>query len=171
MMKLCFPLNINLFSPRPIFKAKINDTMTTCMLDTGADIPVFCKGIELFEEWTKDMDGVKLFKASSIGGFGKETEDTVLYNIPFFRLADDKNVITYNNMKIAVILKPEIPCDIILSASLFTKMKYTIDCLCKPHSLKIEAEKDTYGVGFYNRKETIYIFTDEISDTGIFNMF
>ena len=90
MIKLCFPLNMNLFPPRPIFKAKINDTMITCMLDTGADIPVFCKGIELFEEWTKDMNGVKLFRASSIGGFGKGTEETVLYNIPFFRLSDDK---------------------------------------------------------------------------------
>lgn len=167
MIKLRFPLNISLFSPRPIFKAKINDTIITCMLDTGADIPVFCKGIELFEEWTKDMNGVEFFKASTIGGFGKEAENTMLYNIPFFRLSDDKDIITYNNMKIAVTLKPKIPCDIILSASLLMKMKYTIDCAYKPHSLIIEAEKDTYGVGFYDRKETIYIFADEFSENGL----
>lgn len=164
MNKLYFPLNTNLFSSRPIFKAKINGIVTTCMLDTGADIPVFCKGTELFDEWTKSMDGIEPFRASSIGGFGKETEDTMLYNIPFFQFSDAENFITYNNMKIAVILKPQIPCDIILSASLFTKMKYTIDCLSKPHSLMIEAEKDVYGVGFYNHKETIYIFTDEMVD-------
>lgn len=131
------------------------------MLDTGADIPVFCKGIELFQEWSKDMDEAEAFKHSSIGGFGKEAENTILYNIPTFQLSDNKNSIIYNNMKMAVISKPKIPCDIILSASLFMKMKYTINCLNPPHTLMIEAEKNTYGVGFYNRKETIYVFTDE----------
>lgn len=161
MIKLCFPLNINLFSPRPIFKAKINGMVTTCMLDTGADIPVFCKGIELFEEWTRSMSGVETFKDSTIGGFGKGTEHTVLHTIPIFQLSDGRNIITYNNMKIAVMLKPKIPCDLILSASLFMKMKYMIDCANNPHTMTIESEKGTYGVGFYNRRETIYIFTDE----------
>ncbi|MCM1214315.1 MAG: hypothetical protein NC331_01425 [Lachnospiraceae bacterium] len=94
MMKLYFPLNTNLFSSRPIFKARINGTMTTCMLDTGADIPVFCKGMELFKEWTKSMDGIEAFRTSSIGGFGKATEETMLYNIPLFQFSDDKNLIT-----------------------------------------------------------------------------
>ena len=47
MMELKFPLNITLDSPRPIFKAYINDVPLKCMLDTGADLPVFCKGSEL----------------------------------------------------------------------------------------------------------------------------
>ena len=161
MIKLHFPLKINLFSPRPIFKARINNNITTCMLDTGADIPVFCKGIDLFEEWTEDVKGVEIFKNLSIGRIGKKLEHAVLYNIPIFQLSDNKNLIMYSNMKIAVMLKPQIPCDIILSSSLFMKMRYSIDCLNKEHSLKIEAERGTYGVGFYNRKETIYIFTDK----------
>lgn len=39
------------------------------MLDTGADIPVFCKGIELFMEIVKEMEGISEFRKTSIGGF------------------------------------------------------------------------------------------------------
>ena len=88
------------------------------MLDTGADIPVFCKGEMLFKELTKEM-------------------------------------------KVAVIDKPKIPCDMILSASMFMKMKYVIDCSLRKHTLTIMADKKEYGVGYYNKKETIYIFSRE----------
>ena len=50
MIQLIFPLNITLESPRPIFKAFINGFPIKCMLDTGADMPVFCKGEVLFAE-------------------------------------------------------------------------------------------------------------------------
>ena len=170
MIKLYFPLNINLHSLKPIFRAKINNKVATCMLDTGADIPVFCKGLNLFNEWTKEMDDVEPFRKSSIGGFGKDKEDTILYNIPSFQFSDNKNHITYNNVKIAVMSKSKIPCDLILSASLFMKMRYTIDCLGKSHFLTIEAEKDNYGVGFYSRRETIYIFMNETKEESIKNM-
>lgn len=160
MNRLEFPLNINLYSTRPIFRARINGVVTTCMLDTGADMPVFCKGKELFEEWTKDIDGVSPFAESLIGGFGKAAEDVVLYHIPIFHFSDGKNNITYREMKIAVMLKPQIPCDVIISASMLMKMKYTIDCQGMQHFLTIEAMKQIYGVGYYKTKETIYIFTD-----------
>jgi len=91
MIRLYFPLKINLHSPRPIFKVNINGKQTTCMLDTGADIPVYCKGIELFDEWMRDVGGVSVFRNFSIGGFGKEPENAVLYNIEDFWLSDGKN--------------------------------------------------------------------------------
>ena len=161
MIKLQFPLNITLHSPRPIFKAYINNVKITCMLDTGADIPVFCKGLDLFKEYFINTENITPFKKSLLGGFGKDKEDTVLYNIPSVQLADTKESLIYHNMKIAVVLKPAIPCDLILSASLFTKMKYTIDCLGNNHYLLIEANRATYGVGFYNPKDTIYIFAED----------
>lgn len=67
MSKLTFPLNITLDSPRPIFAANINGIDIRCMLDTGADIPVFCKGTELFLEITKGFNGVSEFQKSSVG--------------------------------------------------------------------------------------------------------
>lgn len=162
MSRLCFPLNITLDSPRPIFTAGINDTAIRCMLDTGADIPVFCKGTELFLEFTKHFTGVSEFQRSTIGGFGKNAENMILWNMSECRLSDKREWIAYKDLKIAVLEKPKIPCDLILSATMFMKMKYTVDCSGSRHTLLIESDREKYGVGFYKKKETIYIFTEDI---------
>ena len=141
MIVLKFPLNITLYSPRPIFTARINGISFRCMLDTGADIPVE-------------------FKCSSIGGFGRMDEKAMLWNFDDFILSDKNSALAYKFMKVAVMNKPNIPCDIILSASMFMKMKYIIDCSQKKHMLSIIADRDTYGVSYYDKKETIYIFTE-----------
>ena len=161
MIKLEFPLNVKLDSPRPIFKAYINQIPFRCMLDTGADIPVFCKGALLFEKFAEKMDGVSPFKMLTVGGFGKTVEQAMLWNIDRFLLSDKECNIEYRGMKVAVMDKPSIPCDMILSASMFMKMKYTIDCFSRRHLLTIEADRKVYGVGFYDKKETIYIFLTE----------
>lgn len=161
MIKLEFPLNVKLDSPRPIFKAYINDIPFKCMLDTGADIPVFCKGTLLFEKFIKDMDGVFEFKHSTIGGFGKTVESVMLWNMDSFIFSDGCSSIEYKGMKMSVVDKPNIPCDIILSASMLMKMKYIIDCSSRKHTLTIVADKNVYGVGYYNKKETIYIFSSD----------
>lgn len=163
MTKLIFPLNITLYSPRPIFKAYINNVPFKCMLDTGADIPVFCKGTALFREMVKEMDSVSEFKSSLIGGFGKMDEVTMLWNIDDFVLSDKNSNIVYKGMKVAVMDKPKIPCDMILSASMFMKMKYVVDCSSDKHTLTVMADRDVYGVGYYDKKETIYIFADNCS--------
>lgn len=161
MMKLEFPLNITLDSPRPIFKAYINNVPFKCMLDTGADIPVFCKGTLLFREYVKAMNGISEFKNLTIGGFGKTDEAAVLWNVDNFVLSDKYESICYKGMKIAVMDKPNIPCDMILSASMFMKMKYTIDCFSRKHTLIIETNHNLYGTGYYDKKETIYIFSKD----------
>ncbi len=117
------------------------------------------RGELLFRELTKDMEGVSEFKASSIGGFGRNDEEAVLWNMEDFVLSDKNSSITYKEMKVAVVDKPKIPCDMILSASMFMKMKYVIDCSVRKHTLTIMADRNVYGVGYYNRKETIYIFS------------
>lgn len=159
MTRLTFPLNITLESPRPIFKAHINEIPIKCMLDTGADIPVFCKGEALFVELAAQMGGATEFKNSSIGGFGEKDEHTKLWSMDNFVLSDQRESIVYKGIKIAVLDKPKIPCDMILSASMFMKMKYMIDCSSKKPSLTIMAERNIYGVGYYDKKETIYIFS------------
>ena len=162
MIKLNFPLSISLHSPRPIFVANINGINMKCMLDTGADIPVFCKGVDLFKELTKQIKGVSKYKESFISGFGESVEVTTLWNFDVFKLNDrDKNFIAYHGLKVAVLEKPNIPCDIILSSSMFMKMRYTIDCLSDEPFLKVYADKQIYGVGFNQQKDTIYIFANE----------
>lgn len=141
MIELNFPLNITIDSPRPIFNAFINGTVMKCMLDTGADMPVFCKGAKLFEKLAKGMNETAVeFKKSFIGGFGQVNESAMLWHMDDFRLSDRKHYIHYKSMKIAVLNKPNIPCDIILSASMFMKMRYIIDCSSKKHTLTIMAD-------------------------------
>lgn len=158
MTRLEFPLNVTLYSPRPIFEAYINDVPFRCMLDTGADVPVFCQGTLLFKEFVKGMDGVSEFKHLRIGGFGKIDETTMVWNMDDFILSDKCNSICYKGMKIAVIDKPNVPCDMILSASMFMKMKYIIDCSSRKHKLTIVADRNMFGTGYYDKKEAIYIF-------------
>lgn len=41
---------------------------------------------------------------------------------------------------------------------MFMRMKYVVDCSSDKHTLVIMADKKIYGVGYYDQKETIYIF-------------
>ena len=85
----------------------------------------------------------------------------MLWSVDDFVFSDKSNAIVYKGIKLAVLNKPNIPCDLVLSASMFMKMKYTIDCSSRKHLLTIVADKSIYGVGFYDKKETIYIFTKD----------
>lgn len=162
MIKLNYTLNNGLNSVRPIFTAYINGVKCTCMLDTGADTPVYCKGDDLFKEtFLKGNSGVDFYKDSTISGFGLNPEVTKLYNFDNFCLSDSTNSINYKCMKIAVANKPKIPCDFILSASMFSKMKYTLNYLATSPYLEIEAKRSTYGVGFNQRNDSIYIFSSD----------
>lgn len=104
------------------------------------------------------MVGVSPFKKLTIGGFGKIDEYAMLWNMDRFLFSDQECSIEYKGMKIAVMNKPSIPCDMILSASMFMKMKYIIDCSSRKHLLTIEADRKVYGVGYYDKRETIIFF-------------
>lgn len=132
------------------------------MLDTGADISVFCKGAGLFQEFIKGMDGVTEIKKFSLGGFGVARENTMLWRFQCFNFSDKSgNSINYTGMLMAVSSKPNIPCDLILGITMFMKMRYMVDALSKKQFLYIESEKRNYGVGFYRNKEVPYIFAKD----------
>lgn len=40
------------------------------------------------------------------------------------------------------------------------RMRYEIDCSSEKHTSAIMADRDMYGVGYYDKKETIYIFAE-----------
>ena len=62
------------------------------MLDTGADISVFCKGAGLFQEFIKGMDGVTEFKKFSLGGFWVARENTMLWRFQCFNFSDNRAI-------------------------------------------------------------------------------
>lgn len=86
-----------------------------CLIDTGADIPVFTKGLDYFLGLFPSAIYVK---NAGISGFGGRSEYKV-YNIPEFIFSDGLNSIKFINLHVAVGLIVSDNFDMILSSSLF----------------------------------------------------
>ncbi len=94
IITLKFPIYISIRACKAVFRINtVGGSSIVCLYDTGADIPVWCKGEELFLEWVKDYKDVRKFKSSALSGFGKIKENTIIYEIPNFVFTDGKNEI------------------------------------------------------------------------------
>ena len=95
------------------------EELLTIMYDSGAQIPVWCSGIDLL------MDAYPNAKKTDyhceIAGFGKDTELSNIYMIPEFCLANDGVKFTISNLIVAELFKPFIGCDLLLSETMFSK--------------------------------------------------
>lgn len=111
-----FTLELNKNIQRPV--AKLSDWhQFNAMLDTGALFPVWVDD----EEVLIDMGAECINESVEFGGFGGKARGK-LYRLPFFKLGEliypDFPVIAY---------KIEIPCQMLLSASMFSHLRYEID--------------------------------------------
>lgn len=121
-------VTINLIRGRtsPVFRIFADDKVVLCMLDTGANIPVWCAGIDLLREmylncYRLEKNGEVI--AFNLKGFGGKGELAEVYCIPVFRL--------YNLefLNLLVVINPIVQnygCHLILSYTLFTKTDYSI---------------------------------------------
>ena len=97
----------------------------TCLVDTGADTPVWTQGSESLQ---------KLFKATRIegkkfilSGFGKEPEIVDVYNVSDVELKGlDGERIVFKNLTVACTSRPSMVAYLILPATAFSHMNYTI---------------------------------------------
>lgn len=120
--------NLDNKSDRPIIYTDVaNDMVIKCLIDTGADTPVWTSGETLFLKAFPDAELVDdiLFE---LGGFGKESELVPVYKIPKFALKCDydNNVIVFNNFLVACYVKNSISTPLILSATMFKHTNYSI---------------------------------------------
>ena len=115
---LRFPL-INTFT-RQFFDKKINDINVRFLYDSGAKIPVWCTGIKKFLKAYPDAK--KIDGGCSISGFGKGKERAEVYCIPEFSLVDDDTEYLINNLVIAILTKPYIGCDFLISEAMVSKV-------------------------------------------------
>lgn len=159
MNVLRFPLSIQVSSTRPIFPAIICDKEILCLLDTGAQTPIYCRGDKLFNIFIHDLPGVKPYGKIPVGGFGAGTERASVYNFDNFSISDTNTVINYKNCKVAVLDKKTLPCDLVLPISLFLKSKVLLDYVSNERQLTIGFDRDEYGVGYYASKGTVYTLT------------
>ncbi len=159
MTELFFPTIQDRRVIRPVFSIQIEKDTYKCLIDTGADIPVWCKGMELFSVC---FPSAIWYKDTTLGGFGIGRETIPIYIIDNFILSDTYgNKIQFHNFKIAITDRPGIPCDIILCITMFSKMKCTFDYSGNPPYVKISSEKDCFGIGIYQDNDSVYAFLDE----------
>lgn len=81
--------NLDNTNDRPIIYTDVaNDMVIKCLIDTGADTPVWTSGERLFLKAFPDAELVEdiLFE---LGGFGKESELVSVYKIPKFVIKSD----------------------------------------------------------------------------------
>ncbi|MCM1135208.1 MAG: hypothetical protein NC400_06485 [Clostridium sp.] len=124
----------------------------TCLIDTGARVPVWCTEEQLLK--TIYPDCIKQNAVFMLSGFGNGFEVANVYKIPKFILSDGKYSIMYNNLIVAVTNKDrDFIFDMILSYNMFNKMSLSIDALTdkngtyiKTPNVKIKSTNDTYNV-------------------------
>lgn len=156
---LKFPLNIQLSATRPIFTASICGKELSCLLDTGVYLPVYCAGDGLFNIFTHDIPNVNTFKSVNIKGFGVEAEKAILYNFDNFSISDFTTTVNFKNCKVAVTKDKKMPCDLIIPISLFIKSAVLLDYESEVKTLRIRCAREEYGVGYYQPKNSIYVFS------------
>lgn len=121
---------------RPIFRTTSGSGVDiTCLLDTGADIPVFTLGVESLLLHYPEAEEVQNL-CVVLHGFGKEPEIVPVYKIPNFKIIGSNNaVIEYAILHVACTERSDIGVTMILSATMFSQMNYTI------HNIGIDSSR------------------------------
>ena len=119
-----FTLSLLDNAQRPIAKLE-NFFRIRALLDTGAVIPVWVRD----ETDLKAIGGVPIAYNQMFSGFGGETVGT-LYKIPLFKCGD----LMFPNLPI-IASRIDLPCQMILSATMFSHLIYEIDDYC--HKLNV----------------------------------
>lgn len=107
---------------RPVIS--IGDDVT-CLIDTGADIHVWTQGAEILEDVFKAelVNGKKFI----LSGFGKEAEIVDVYRIFDVELRGmDSDRVIFKSMIVACTKRPSMIASLIIPATAFSKMNYTI---------------------------------------------
>lgn len=167
-MEYLLKKNLDNTSDRPIIYTNVaNDMVIKCLIDTGADTPVWTSGETLFLKAFPDAELVDniLFE---LGGFGKENELVPVYRIPKFSIKSDydNNIIVFNNLLVACYVKNSISTPLILSATMFKHTNYSIINIGEDVPiLTINYNKNEYEIGirFRNNKrlDKIYSFVQQ----------
>lgn len=143
-------LDFKILTNKPEINVKSNIGILSCLLDTGAFMPVWCNTVEQLLYAFPNCYYSKL--VTVIGGFGKGNEYAPVYIIPDFVFSDGTNTIHYKNLPVAVLKKP-FSFQLILSYNMFTTANLSINTFAtapnvhkiKPHIL-IKYQRPVLGV-------------------------
>lgn len=122
------------------------------LLDTGADLPVWIDDEKKLEE----IGGVKIDSNIPFGGFGGRTAGN-LYRINYFQLGD----LIFPRMPI-VAKKLNLPCQMILSAPMFSGLIYEIDNV--NHKLNVtipDGKSNIKNLIIYDKNGKMYVVSSD----------
>ena len=128
---------------RPVFSLGGD---ATCLLDTGADTPVWTQGGDTL----KDMYSAKQIaeKKFLLSGFGKDSEIVDVYSVSDVELTGEKGEkIVFKNLTVACTSRPSMVAYLILPATALSHTNYAIRNVgVDTPVIEIEHEKDEYFV-------------------------
>lgn len=142
--------------PVILIKAPGSDREIYCLLDTGADTPVFTMGecnLKLYFPEAELVQG----KIYELYGFGTGKEILPMYRVPNFKIESDYgskgdtsagDYIEFKELYIACCSRPAIGYPLVLSATMFSHMNYTIYNVGKnERQMEIVHNKIMYSTG------------------------
>ena len=115
---LALPL-INKYS-RQFFNQTVNQIDVRFLYDSGAKMPVWCSSVTKFMEVFTDASRLK--ESCMISGFGKGRENADVYMIPCFEIRDGDIRYQIERLVIAILPKPYMGCDFLISETMFAKI-------------------------------------------------
>jgi hypothetical protein len=106
-----------------------NKRLVSCMIDTGANTPIWFMGEEHLKH--RYPSAYKTDKLTIIHGLGKEPlYDIPVWIIPQFVVTDDDgNSIIFHNLMISVIQAKEYAFNMIIPLTMLNRMNFTLDYL------------------------------------------
>ena len=151
-------LSLELFNSksRPSFSYYSNGIEIITLFDTGASTPVWCMGEKKFLK--AYPDAIKKDTTCKISGFGKTSEEGLIYTIPKFILSNNGIEYCIIDLQIAVCRHPSIGFDFVLSDTMFSKADTLIYRREKKH-LDIIFEKPEYQCLVSNKTDSFSIST------------
>ncbi len=131
---------------RPFFDMDTGDSIIRCLVDTGAEIPVWCFDADLLKSVFPDCEPTAF--ATFISGFGKGRTYADIYKIPEIILEDRncKDRLVIHNVLVAVVPKTTIAVALIMSASMFTVTDYSVVNRTEKRYMRFEFDRDCYCV-------------------------
>ena len=139
-------INIDQSQSRPLLEITTAVGVTRCLVDTGADIPVWCLPEDLFV--LAFPKALKTDFGTYISGFGHGSTYADIWKIPRIILSDRKgrDEFTIHNVLVAVAPKTMISFAFIMSASMFTTTDYSVINRASKRYMSVAFERDCYCV-------------------------
>lgn len=147
---------------RPVFLAIVNNKPTTCLLDTGATIPVFSGTPELFNAWFLNTTNLTIIDQINIRGFGGDNCIAALYNLDRFSISDGKSSMHFRDMKIAVAVNKILPAQLLLPSPIFAFTRYCIDTTKIPAQIHIEPTFDNMFIKRSDKGLGIEVYANRV---------